>query len=59
MELPRFALPFVADERLKMIRFKAGLNPDIKERMLVHQSTFYVDLYENCGEYREGDDRKE
>ena len=42
-----------------MIRFKAGLNPDIKERMSVHQSTFYVDLYENCGEYREGDDRKE
>jgi len=35
MELSRFAPAFVADERLKMNRFEAGLNPTIKERMSV------------------------
>jgi len=35
MELSRCALAFVADERLKMNRFEAGLNPGIKERMSV------------------------
>jgi len=46
MKLSRFASVFVADERLKMNHFKAGLNPDIKERMSVRQYTFYVDLYD-------------
>jgi len=39
IELSRFVLAFVADERLKMNRFKAGLNLDTKGRMsalLVH-----------------------
>ena len=35
IELSRFALAFIADERLKMNRLKAGLNPDIKGRMSV------------------------
>jgi len=36
MELSRFTLAFVADEKLKMNHFEAGLNPNIKERMFVH-----------------------
>jgi len=35
MELLRFAPAFIADERLKMNRFEAGLNPTIKERISV------------------------
>ena len=46
MELSHFAPAFVADERLKMNRFEVILNPNIKERMLVHQYTTYVDLYD-------------
>ena len=46
MELSHFSLAFVADERLKMNRFKDGLNPSIKERMVVCQYTSYVDLYD-------------
>jgi len=45
MELSRFTPTFVADERLKMNRFEAGLNPASKERMSVRQYTTYVDLY--------------
>jgi len=36
MELSRFVPAIVTDERLKMNRFEAGLNPTIKERMSVH-----------------------
>jgi len=39
MELSWFALAFAADERLKMNRFKVGLNPTIKERISVRQYT--------------------
>jgi len=46
MELSRFAPAFAADERLKMNRFEARLNPTIKKRMPVRQYTFYVDLYD-------------
>jgi len=42
MELYHFSSAFVADERLKMNRFAARLNPDIKEKMSVHQYTSYV-----------------
>jgi len=35
MELSRFALAFVTNERLKMNCFEAGLKPCIKERMSV------------------------
>jgi len=35
MELSRFVPAFVAEKRLKMNRFEVGLNPTIKERMLV------------------------
>ena len=45
MELSRFAPAFLADERLKMKRSEAELNPTINERMLVWQYTSYVDLY--------------
>ena len=44
-ELSHFAPAFVADERLKMNRFEARLNPGMKEIMSVHQYTSYVDLY--------------
>ena len=44
MELLRFALAFIADERLKMNWFEAGLNPTIKERMSVHQYASNIDL---------------
>ena len=46
MELSRFSLPFIADEKLKMNRFETRLNPATKERMSVHQYTSYVDLYD-------------
>ena len=45
MELSRFIPVFVADERLKMNRFEARLNPDIKERMSLCQYTSYLDWY--------------
>jgi len=35
MELSQFAPAFIADEKLKMNWFEAGLNPTIKERMSV------------------------
>jgi len=35
MELSHFTLMFIANERLKMNGFKAGLNPTIKKRMSV------------------------
>ena len=46
-ELSRFAPTFVADERLQMNWFKAGLNLTIKERMSVHQYFSYVNLYDS------------
>jgi len=48
MELARFVPAFIADERLKMNWFKAGLNPTIKERMSVRQYASYVDLYDTA-----------
>ena len=36
MELFHFTPAFVADERLKMNWFEAGLNPNTEERILVH-----------------------
>ena len=44
MELFRFSLAFVADEKLKMNYFEAGLNLNIKERLSVHQCTSYMDM---------------
>jgi len=35
MELSRLGLVYVADERQKMNRFGAGLNPGLKEKMAV------------------------
>jgi len=46
MELSRFAPAFVADEKLKMNRFEAGLNPNLKEGMSVHQYVTNEDLYD-------------
>ena len=46
MELSHFASAFVADEKLKMNHFEAGLNPNIKERMYVCQYISYKDLYD-------------
>ena len=46
MQLSQFAPAFVADERLKMNRFEAGLNSTIKERMPIRQYASYVDLYD-------------
>ena len=47
-ELLRFAPTFVADERLKMNRFEAELNPTIKERMSIRQYASYIDLYDTA-----------
>jgi len=48
MELSQFAITFVADQRLNMNRFEAGLNPTMKERMSVRQYVSYVDQYDNA-----------
>ena len=48
IELSQFAPTFVADERLKMNRFEAGLNPTIKERMSVRQYASYVNRYDTA-----------
>jgi len=46
MELSHFIPASIADDRLKMNRFEAGLKPNVKERMSVHQYTSYVNLYD-------------
>jgi len=46
MKLSCFAPTYVADEKLKMNRFKAKLNPGIKEKMLVLDYTSYEDKYD-------------
>ena len=46
MELSRFAPTYVADEKLKMNQFKAGLNPGIKEKMSIRHYTLYEDMYD-------------
>jgi len=48
MELSRFSPTFVADERLKMNRLEARLNPTIKERMSIRQYASYIDLYDTA-----------
>jgi len=41
MELSPFALTFVADKKLMMKHFELRLNPNLKERMSVHQYISY------------------
>ena len=48
MKLFHFAPAFIADRRLKMNWFEAGLNRNIKESMSMHQYTSYIDLYDNA-----------
>ena len=48
MGLPRFASAFVADKRLKMNQFEAGLSLAIKERISVRQYFSYVGLYDTA-----------
>jgi len=48
MELSRFTLAIVVDERLKMNWFEAEHNPTIKERMSIRQYTSYIDLYDTA-----------
>ena len=48
MELSRFTLAFVVDERIKMNRFEVGLNPTIKERISVRQYTSHINLYDTA-----------
>jgi len=48
IKLSRFALAFVADERLKMNQFETRLNSTLKERMSVRQYASYVDLYDTA-----------
>jgi len=48
MELSRFAPAYVAEENLSMNRFEAGLNPDLKGRMLVRHCTSYKDMYDTA-----------
>ena len=46
LELSHFALTYVADERLQMNRFEVGLNPRLKEKMVVLHYTLYEDMYD-------------
>jgi len=46
IDLSRFSLAFVVDEKLKMNHFEAGLNLNLKERMSVCQYICYEDLYD-------------
>ena len=46
MELSLFVLTFVVNEKLKVNSFKAGLNPNLKEIMLVRQYISYMDRYD-------------
>ena len=45
-ELSRFFPAYVANERLKMNQFRAGLNPGLKEKMAVRHYTLYEDMYD-------------
>jgi len=54
MELFHFSPTFVTDERLKMNRFEAELNPKIKERMSVGQYTSCVDLCDTVVDVERG-----
>jgi len=46
MELSRFAPAYVVDERLKTNRFRARLNPRLKEKMVVRHYALYQDMYD-------------
>jgi len=48
MELSDFAPTFVADRKLKMNPFEAGINPNIKEKMSMRQCISYKDLYDTA-----------
>ena len=43
-----FAPTYVADERLKMIHFVAGLNLGLKEKMAIRQYISYEDMYDTA-----------
>jgi len=45
IELSRFAPVYIADEKIKMNQFEAGLNLGIKEKMSVRHYTSYEDMY--------------
>ena len=45
-ELSRFAPAYVANQKLKMNCYETRLNPNLKERMSVHQYTSYKDMYD-------------
>jgi len=46
IKLPHFAPAFMEDEKLKMNYFEVGLNPNLKERMSVHQYISCEDIYD-------------
>jgi len=46
MELARFALNLIPDEKSKAERFKNGLTPRVKERVLYHEIKDYARLVE-------------
>jgi len=48
MMLTCFVATFVADEKLKMNYLEVGLNPNINERIFVHQNTAYMGLYDTA-----------
>jgi len=45
MKLSQFNRAFIVDKKLKMNYFEAGLNPNLKEKMLVCQYISYEDIY--------------
>ena len=48
VKLYRFASAYVADEKLKMNQFEAGLNKGIKEKMSVRHYTSYEEMYDTA-----------
>jgi len=46
IEFSYFTPGYVGDEKLRMNRFEAGLNPRLKEKMSVRHYTLYEDIYD-------------
>ena len=46
MDFTHFTPTYVIDEQLRMNRFKAGLNPDLKEPMSIRHYTLCKEMYD-------------
>jgi len=48
MRHSHFIPTFIVDKKLKKNHFEACLNPNLKEKMSVHQYIFYEDMYDTA-----------